>query len=137
MTIKFINCTSKFSFSQLYKFSTPTYKNQEKLIIKYIGLSRIDGFPIFNIVYVSDETSLCNFNYGFTFSRIELISELEDQIYDSKPRVGESRKNNLYDLMCSILEIDPKSYLDEEKYKSSMRNLKMDNLLNISIDINE
>lgn len=135
MSIKFINCSSKFSFSQLYRFSTSTCKSQERLIIKYIGLSRIDRCPIFDVVYISNNKfPLSNFNYGFTFSHIELISALEDHIYDSKP---DSRKDKLYDLMCSTLEIDPNCYLDEEKYKSSIRNLKIDNLFNMSIDINE
>ena len=59
--------------------------NGNRIHLRYVGRSRIDGFPIYDVVFFNGE-SYSDFNYGFEFKSISLVLSLEDNI----PTMGQS-----------------------------------------------
>mgnify|MGYP000861192676 CR=1 FL=1 len=90
--IKFLDCDSGFMRSQFYKF-----KND------------LGEFP------------LEKYNFGFKFSKLQLIAKLEDNIAGLSYINQKSKKDELYDLMCESLGIEKECYLDDSKFNSAIR----------------
>lgn len=136
MMIKFLDCNSEFSVGGYYKSEN---KSNGLLIMKYIAKSRLDGFPIFDILFnTHSNISLDEYNYGFKFSKIEIIRQLEDNIATISNTISdyqkslENKRNDLHHLMCQSLDISEDCILDENGYKSVIRKLKMDKIFDIS-----
>jgi hypothetical protein len=103
-----------------------------------MGSSRLDGYPIFKVIYSTNTCSLDKYDYRFKFKSIEVITQLEDNIsiLTDGSRNWSNKKSELYDLMCVSFGIDKDSYQNEGKFKESLRKIKIENLLN-SLDIND
>lgn len=130
MIIKIIfenpHINSIFIIDQIYKFKN--IMAVDYFDAKYVGLSRIDGHFIFNVIKGPSIFFNSGFSYnGHKIKKVENMSSLSDHIPGYEKII--SNKEILFNHLLKIHNINISDLEDSEKFKSILRDLKIDQIL--------
>ncbi len=132
MIIKFEKCNSYFCPQEIFRFN---HKIEDGFILlKSLGESRIDGYPLFLVLYSDDnKLPLDSYDYRFKYENISIVKALEDQIagFSGDGVRILSKKDTLYELMCRYFDVSENVIHNDQEFVKIIRRLNLDSILDI------
>jgi hypothetical protein len=116
----------------IFKFTHKEFKS-ELLIVKYIQKSRIDGFPIFDIItkfnYPLDEYLFFYKGVEFEIENSYILHTMEDNSYFPKSDIIR-RREELLEVSKIIFDISDEDISSEDIFNQKIRDIKISSILN-------
>ena len=134
LTIKLtITGQNTFVDGQKYTFTHKTIP-LEAINYRYIGKSRIDGFPIFRLIKsdVNRSHSLMDYEFpNITITNIDIIKTLEDHManWNFQESVYQKNSSILVEYCMDHFKLTRSDLGDDNKFKHMMREIILNGLL--------